>query len=89
MADPSSAFASASGVPYWTEPGSVERELVCAINRLADLEEKLRQRDELLRESAAELQELKVPLSTPHTSCLTPARAFSAALPLWSHDAAL
>ena len=41
MSDPTTADASASGVPYATGPGSVARELVAAIDRIAALEEAL------------------------------------------------
>lgn len=42
MADPTSALTTPAGVPYQTEPGSVERQLVAAIDRIADLEETVR-----------------------------------------------
>ena len=59
MADPATALASAGGVPYGTDPGSVERELCAAIDRIAALEETVRQQEAALAKQAAELARLE------------------------------
>ena len=59
MADPATARASAGGVPYGTDPGSVERELCAAIDRIAALEETVRQQEATLTKQAAELARLE------------------------------
>ena len=59
MVDPATAHATAGGVPYGTGPGSVERELVAAIDRIAALEESVRQQEAALTKQAAELVRLE------------------------------